>query len=199
MTTQPSPADPVTVQGGSRWAFGATTAALVALAAGGTAVLVAQATDDAATPTSLPRGVLPAEGIGGGSLVLDPPTATPADPTERALREALARRREPGRRTLTAPLVPVSAPAPTPTPARRPPVTPPAVTPPVAEPPVVTPPEPVDPPTARPALRGHTVKPEKGKGRALGHGKHGRDRDQDQGKGADKGKDKGKGRGRHGR
>lgn len=98
-----APSGLMRVQGTSRLAFGATTAALVTLASGGTAVLVSQATREVATPTALPQGALPAETpAGGDELVVTP---APVDPTADALHAALARRPEPGRRTLTAPLV----------------------------------------------------------------------------------------------
>ena len=116
MTATPGvPAVPVKVHGTSRLAFGATTAALVTLASGGTAVLVAHATHGVSTPTSLPPGGLPADPLGGDGLVVGrapgatppAPPATETDPTERALHDALSARRQPGRRTLTAPLVPL--------------------------------------------------------------------------------------------
>ena len=124
---------PLRVQGSSRRAFGATTAALVTLASGGTALLVSQGTSGVTSPTALPPGALPQGPVDGGLVVgrvagtpaAQPPAAQPPveqrDPTEKALRDALAARREPGRRTLTAPLVPVRAhPRPVQTPAPGP-------------------------------------------------------------------------------
>jgi hypothetical protein len=106
------------VQGTSRLAFGATTAALVTLASGGTAVLVASSTHGVGSPTSLPAGSLPPDASPTSpGVVVDRPAgeqpvvAPPAgshDETEHALRQALAQRPVPGRRTLTAPLVPVT-------------------------------------------------------------------------------------------
>ncbi|MCW2674313.1 MAG: hypothetical protein JWP14_2902, partial [Frankiales bacterium] len=65
------------VQGSSRLAFGATTAALVTLASGGTAVLVAQATHSVSGPTSLPSMALPPDvAAGPGGLVVQSPAGT---------------------------------------------------------------------------------------------------------------------------
>lgn len=108
-----TPSALVKVHKSSRLAFGATTAALVTLASGGTAVLVANATHGVSTPTSLPPGALPPDAAASpDGLVVDKPagTATPAapvDPTERAIHDALTARHTP-RRTLIAPLVPLA-------------------------------------------------------------------------------------------
>jgi hypothetical protein len=139
------------VQGSSKLAFGATTAALVALASGGTAVLVTHATRGS-SPTSLPAGALPLDpGLGGDSIVIgtvggttpaqpvQQPTAPSVDPTEQAIADALGQRPQPGKRTLTAPLLPVPTPTPTPSVSPPPIVTPPA---PVPTPVVTSPPEP---------------------------------------------------------
>ncbi len=172
------------IQASSRLAFGATTVALVALASGGTAVLVSHGSTIQGSPTSLPAGsLLPDAGATDHAPIVverAPGTATPLDPSEQALRDALGYRSQPGRRTLTVPLValnptpavpaifgpalppvdllPVAAPAgPTlpgvPVPVDVPPVVPPVVVPPVVGPPVVVPPvigPPVVPPLVTP-------------------------------------------------
>lgn len=140
----------------SRLAFGATTAALVTLASGGTAVLVAHGTSSLSGPTALPSGqLLPGTpSAAPGSVVVDrapgsyvQPVQVPrqvappaVDETADALRKALADRPPTGKRTLTAPLVELPR-------AQVPDVPPvvevpdaPVVTPPVVTPPVVTPP-----------------------------------------------------------
>jgi hypothetical protein len=157
-TPGPAPSALLKVQGSSKLAFGATTAALVTLASGGTAVLVAHATHGVSSPTALPARPLPPDAAAalGGLIVGQPagtapatpaspaPSAAPVDPTQQALRDALAHRSTPGRRTLTAPLVPLlpSTPALPPPPPVIGPVAPPVVgpTPPSAPPPVVAPP-----------------------------------------------------------
>lgn len=97
------------IQGSSRLAFGATTVALVAIASGGTALLVNQGSASLGSPTSLPAGsLLPDAGATDSTHVVverAPGTALLLDPSERALRDALGLRPQPGRRTLTAPLV----------------------------------------------------------------------------------------------
>lgn len=97
------------IQGSSRLAFGATTVALVALASGGTALLVNQGSASLGSPTSLPAGsLLPDAGATDSTHVVverAPGTALLLDPSERALRDALGLRPQPGRRTLTVPLV----------------------------------------------------------------------------------------------
>lgn len=107
------------VQATSKLAFGATTAALVTLASSGTAVLVSHGTASIQAPTALPPGVsLPDSAAAAGDLVVDRAAGsygqvvqTAAAPVaEDALREALARRAEPGRRTLTVPLVDLGLP-----------------------------------------------------------------------------------------
>lgn len=133
------------VQGSSRFAFGATTAALVTLASGGTAALVAHGTAGVSTPTSLP-GALLAEAPGAARpVVVDrvpgtspaPPAVAAPDRTVEALREALVASPSASPRTLVAPLValtggprvtvpalpvPVRAPLPTAAPSAPPPV-----------------------------------------------------------------------------
>lgn len=116
------------VQATSKLAFGATTAALVTLASSGTAVLVSHGAASLQAPTALPptatltdpaaaRGAVVVDRAPGTLGLVETPTglppAPPADPTVSALTEALGRRPEPGRRTLTVPLValPVEAPA----------------------------------------------------------------------------------------
>ncbi|MDX6267418.1 MAG: hypothetical protein QOD70_2158 [Frankiales bacterium] len=173
-TPGPAPSALLKVQGSSKLAFGATTAALVTLASGGTAVLVAHATQGVSSPTALPaRPVPPDAAAAPGGLVVGQPAGTapptpaspasspaPVDPTQQALQDALAHRSPPGRRTLTAPLVPLlpSTPAlPTPPPVIGP-VAPPVVgpTPPSGPPPVVAP----TPPSTRPGSgQGHVGKP----------------------------------------
>ena len=97
------------IQGSSRLAFGATTVALVALASGGTALLVNQGSASLGSPTSLPAGsLLPDPGATDPTPVVverAPGTALLLDPSERALRDALGLRPQPGRRFLTVPLV----------------------------------------------------------------------------------------------
>ncbi|MFN2536943.1 MAG: hypothetical protein ABR549_02180 [Mycobacteriales bacterium] len=142
-----SPSGLLKVQGSSKLAFGATTAALVTLASGGTAVLVAHAVRGVTSPTSLPPGALPPDdSIGTEGLVVDYPAGTPTTParpvvdrTAQALQDALTAQSRSRRRTITAPLVPVApalprgvptaAPLPR-TPPDTPRDTPPAVTPP---------------------------------------------------------------------
>ena len=93
------------VQGSSKLAFGATTAALVTLASGGTAVLVTRVAHSVTSPTELPAGALPLDAAPPpGSLVVEHPAGTstpptrPVDATERALHQALtARPTTPGR------------------------------------------------------------------------------------------------------
>lgn len=98
------------VQGSSRFAFGATTAALITLASGGTAVLVAHGTPSASAPTSLPGGLLAeAPGAAGPVVVARPPGVPAPDPTVEALREALVSTPSTGPRTLVAPLVALPA------------------------------------------------------------------------------------------
>ncbi|MGZ6827727.1 MAG: hypothetical protein ACXVGH_13130 [Mycobacteriales bacterium] len=111
MSSEQGPA--LRVQGSSRFAFGATTAALITLASGGTAVLVAHGTPSASAPTSLPGGLLAeAPGAAGPVVVARPPGVPAPDPTVEALREALARTPSTGNRTLVAPLVAPPAPLP---------------------------------------------------------------------------------------
>ena len=141
MTATPGPSGLLKVHGSSKLAFGATTAALVTLASGGSALLVSHVTNGVTSPTSLPPGPLAPDPLGlngADGLVVDHVAGTPApqvDPTEKALHDALAARREPGRRTLTAPLIPVQTP-----PVRSPLIGPPlpVETPPLV--PVLTPP-----------------------------------------------------------
>jgi hypothetical protein len=158
LTGLPAPSALLKVQGSSKLAFGATTAALVTLASGGTAVLVAHATHGVSSPTALPARPLPPDAAAalGGLIVGQPagtapatpaspaPSAAPVDPTQQALQDALAHRSPPGRRTLTAPLVPLlpSTPALPPPPPVIGPVAPPVVGPttPSTPPPVVAPP-----------------------------------------------------------
>ncbi len=170
-----SPAGMLRVRGTSKLAFGATTAALVTLASGGTAVLVARGTSTMYSPTALPIGGLLVDS-GSGAVVVDraPGTdgAVPAAPTtEEALRAVLAQRPPAGPRTLTLPLVDLNPGTPAPTgglqlpgvpprvpslPGVKPPVVPPVAIPPVVTvpgvvPPVVTPPVlPVVPPVHAP-------------------------------------------------
>ncbi len=115
MVTDPvAPSHLLRLHRNSRLAFGATTAALVTLASGGTAVLVNHGASGLSSATSLPQGGLLPDGGSAGSVVLDPPVvsapdtvvrAVVPDDTERALRAALNQRTQPGRRTLTVPLV----------------------------------------------------------------------------------------------
>ena len=100
------------VQSSSKLAFGMTTAALVTLASGGTAVLVAHGTSGITSATSLPAGALPHDaGSAPASVVVDGVVGgvvtAPAAPraAEQILREALSLRPEPGPRVLTVPLV----------------------------------------------------------------------------------------------
>ena len=112
------------VQGTSRLAFGATTAALVTLASGGTALLVNQGASSMTSPTALPAGsILPDSGSAFGAIVVDRAAGSfgakpvlaktaakvtaPVDATVAALRKALGQRPQPGKRTLTVPLVPL--------------------------------------------------------------------------------------------
>jgi hypothetical protein len=103
---------PLRVQSSSKLAFGMTTAALVTLASGGTAVLVAHGTSGVTSATSLPAGALPHDaGSAPASVVVDgvvgglvPAPAAPRT-AEQILREALSLRPEPGPRVLTVPLV----------------------------------------------------------------------------------------------
>lgn len=107
MSQDVTPHDPTSVlrvSGTSKLAFGATTAALISLASGGTALVVSSSTG-APTATSIPGVAAPDDASGQVDVVVDAPAAVVKDPTERALRDALARRAEPGKRTLTAPLV----------------------------------------------------------------------------------------------
>lgn len=126
------------VQATSKLAFGATTAALVTLASGGTAVLVSHGTSAMSGPTSLPSGKLLTDpSTATGPVVVDrapgsyvPPVQAPpvVDHTEQVLRKALAERPPAGKRTLTAPLVELpSVPAPVVTLPHAPTVTPPVV------------------------------------------------------------------------
>jgi hypothetical protein len=147
-------------------AFGATTAALVTLASGGTALLVAHGTTTVSSPTSIPGGLLTDTGSQAGDVIVDraPGTLAPRiDATEQALREALAQRGPTGRRILTVPLVHLggatgidlpgvpSVPGVTPPAVKPPVVVPPVVNPPVVTPPVVTPPV-VTPPVVTPPV-----------------------------------------------
>lgn len=166
-----SPSGLLRVQGTSKLAFGATTAALVTLASGGTAVLVAHGTSRSTSATSLPQGAWAVDaGTAPATVVVDRVAGTfgaqpvLADPTEQALRDALGQRPEPGRRTLTVPLVPIvgggggavqgptielpDVPA---LPGVPPVIGPPAVSPPVVTPPVVGPPV-VKPPVVKPPV-----------------------------------------------
>jgi hypothetical protein len=159
--TEPAKTAPVSpgtlrVQGSSRAALGATTVALISLASGGTAMLVAHGTRDLTTPTSLPGGLLSEiPNLSGPVVVARAPGTTPAaapapapDPTELALREALTRRLPPaGPRTLLVPLVDLGSSGLTGGVPRVPPVAAPAV-PPVTRP--VTAPVPPTPPTTPP-------------------------------------------------
>jgi hypothetical protein len=159
------------VQGTSKLAFGATTAALVTLASGGTAVLVAHGTSRMSSPTALPQGALsPDQGTFPATVVVErvggtfgaQPSAT-LDPSEQAIRDALGERPAPGRRTLTVPLVLVGGSGDLPVPALglpdlpgvpglpRPPVLPPGNLPPGNLPPVAKPPVDV-PPVAKPPV-----------------------------------------------
>lgn len=128
------------VQGTSRLAFGATTAALVTLASGGTALLVNYGATNIGTATAMPHGAaLPATNSDGGAVVVARPAGTfeakpHLDKTVRALKAALAHRATPGRRTLLAPLLfldppTVDAPPPALPPALGPLVAPPALPP----------------------------------------------------------------------
>ena len=176
------------IQGSSRLAFGATTVALVAIASGGTALLVNQGSASLGSPTSLPAGsLLPDAGATDPTHVVverAPGTALLLDPSERALRDALGLRPQPGRRTLTAPLV-AFYPGPTPAaPALFGPAVPPSdvplvvvpavlgvpevsptvlvppdVGPPVVVPPVVVPPVVVPPAVVPPAHGSHSPGP----------------------------------------
>lgn len=170
------------IQSSSRLAFGATTVALVALASGGTALLVNQGSASLGSPTSLPVGsLLPDVGATDPTLVVverAPGTALPLDPSEQALRDALRVRPQPGRRSLIAPLVALF-PEPTPTAPVFGPAVPPAdvpvvvvpavlggpeappkvVVPPVVVPPVVVPPDVVPPVVLPPAHGSHSPRP----------------------------------------
>jgi hypothetical protein len=145
------------VQGSSKLAFGATTAALVTLASGGTAVLVTRVAHSVTSPTELPSGALPPDAAAPpGSLVVDHPAGTatppsqPVDATERALHKALTARPTTPRRTLTAPLVPLPPAVHVVPPTAKPPVS----APPVSAPPVTVPPVtlPVLPPITLPVI-----------------------------------------------
>ena len=171
------------IQGSSRLAFGATTVALVALASGGTALLVNQGSASLGSPTSLPAGsLLPDAGATDPTHVVverAPGTALLLDPSERALRDALGLRPQPGRRTLTVPLV-AFYPGPTPAaPALFGPAVPPSdvplvvgpvvlgvpevpptvLVPPDVVPPVVAPPVVVPPAVVPPAHDSHSPRP----------------------------------------
>ena len=181
------------IQGSSRLAFGATTVALVALASGGTALLVNQGSASLGSPTSLPAGsLLPDPGATDPTPVVverAPGTALLLDPSERALRDALGLRPQPGRRILTVPLV-AFYPGPTaaaaalfgpavplsvaplvvvpwvlgvpdvpPTVLVPPVVVPPVALPPVPAPPVVVPPVVVPPAVVPPAHGSHSPRP----------------------------------------
>ena len=171
------------IQGSSRLAFGATTVALVAIASGGTALLVNQGSASLGSPTSLPAGsLLPDAGATDPTHVVverAPGTALLLDPSERALRDALGLRPQPGRRTLTAPLV-AFYPGPTPAaPALFGPAVPPSdvplvvvpavlgvpevpptvLVPPDVGPPVVVPPVVVPPAVVPPAHGSHSPGP----------------------------------------
>ena len=179
--TDPNTAPPsltLRVQGTSKLAFGATTAALITLASGGTALVVAHGTSvRPSSPTALPHGTLFTDGaVGGGAVVVDrvpgtygvPHAATrplaKLDATEAALKAALAQRPPPGRRTLVAPLVLLPAPpSTTPGPGVTPPVGP-IVVPTVG--PIVVPPVslPLDPPTIPPLHVPHVPGPTTGPG-----------------------------------
>lgn len=145
------------VQATSKLAFGATTAALVTLASGGTAVLVSHGTGSMARPTSLPAGAtLPDVGSGAGAVVVGraagAPPAAPSvaqDPTVQALKDALAQRPEPGPRTLVVPLLQLVPPASVVGPDVPPVLEPPVQAPPRGRPPVVVPPV-----AGPPAVRG---------------------------------------------
>lgn len=180
MTDDVLPAHPASpllrVQGSSRLAFGATTAALVTLASGGTAVLVNYGTQSVGSVTSLPAGAsLPAAAPSVDDVVVDgvlggvdaAQSVSQPDPTVQALRGALAQRRDPGHRTLTVPLVDLgpgpaadnplphtpAVPSHTPAvPVLRPPTIRPPVTPPVIAPPPVQPPVIITPPVHKPRV-----------------------------------------------
>ena len=143
------------VQATSKLAFGATTAALVTLASSGTAVLVSHGASSLQAPTALPptttlvdpaaaRGAVVVDRAAGSygqeAAPAEAPVAAPADPSVTALSEALARRPEPGRRTLTVPLVVLPV-------VNTPVVDTPVVEVPVVDVPVVTPAQPVTLPT----------------------------------------------------
>lgn len=166
---QSAPSALLRVQGSSKLAFGATTAALVTLASGGTAVLVTHVAHGTSSPTSLPGGPLPPDstappqGLVVGRLAGTPAPAPPVDATERALHEALTARRATPRRTLTAPLVPLPTTAPEV----------PTVTPPVVGPVVVPVTQPVKEPVTQPSS-GPTH------ASRVGHG-HGRSKGRDEG------------------
>ena len=174
---------PLRVQAPSKLAFGATTAALIGLASGGTAVLVARGTASMSHIGSLPQGrLLPDVPLGTGALVVTTPAApahAAADQdAEHALRQALAQRPaaagSPLARTLTAPLVALNPPAttapgvpsvplvPVVPGVQLPPIpagVPPAVHPPVPLPPTITPPAVTPPAVTPPAVTPPVVTP----------------------------------------
>lgn len=175
------------VQASSKLAFGATTAALVTLASGGTALLVNHGTTAMTTATSLPSGSLLRDAASAaGPVVVDRAPGTFAEPapantdqTERALRAALADRPPVGRRTLTAPLVllhEVTVPAPV---VQVPPVVVPAVQVPAAVPGVHVPHTPhvpsvpdAHPTTDKPARPAKPTKPSEAEHEHGDNGKH---------------------------
>jgi len=176
------------VQGTSKLAFGATTAALVTLASGGTAVLVSHVAHSVTSPTGLPAGALPpGTSTSAAGLVVErpagspTPSSQPVDPTERALHAALTARKQAPKRTLTAPLVPLTPDRPVVVPTTGP--TPPPVSPPVTVPVTapVTPPvtEPSSDPTEASRAKPGKGNPRKGhsdeggsKGAQHAHGRH---------------------------
>lgn len=176
----PRPSGVLRVQGTSKLAFGATTAALVTLASGGTALLVARGTSP--TVTSLPAGALFVDPAVGSAVIVGEAIASAVKPgqqgdaTRQALADALARRADPGRRTLTAPLIRVGpgaqgsgtqgAGAPTgsggPVVVTPPTTAPPAVTPAVVATPTPTPTKTLAPPVHRPRTPGFPPTPPPG-------------------------------------
>jgi hypothetical protein len=167
------------VQGSSKLAFGATTAALVTLASGGTAVLVTRVAHSVTSPTELPSGALPPDAAAPpGSLVVEHPAGTatppsqPVDATERALHKALTARPTTPRRTLTAPLVPLPPAVHVVPPTAKPPVTAPPVTAPPVTVPVLPPITlPVIPPITLPVTQPNDEELSASR-QAPGHGKH---------------------------
>lgn len=171
---------PSRVLNSPRLGFGVTTVALVALASGGTGLLVAQGTKQlqpeapqlAAPRTSTPPARPVVVDRAPGSLLLPPALV---DGTARAIHRALVPAPRQARRTVTAPLVPASPPEVV--------VVPPASEPPVLEPPVLEPPvaeprvvAPEIEPDAKPGKtgKGHRSQPTHpgNKGKHLGQLKH---------------------------